>query len=77
MKTIKITLSIILLVLVLIFSLQNLGLMTVNLFNWSLSLPKALVIFLTYVLGMLTGGMFFTLLRSLVPAKDADTTPEK
>lgn len=72
MNTLKIILSVILLILVVIFSFQNLGIMTVNFFSWSVALPKALVFFLTYVLGMMTGGLFFTLLRSLIPKQ-----PEK
>lgn len=66
MRPIKIILSVILLILILIFSFQNLGVMTVNLFNWSLSMPKALVIILTYILGMMTGGMMGSLFRTLI-----------
>jgi uncharacterized integral membrane protein len=66
MRQIKIILSVILLILILIFSFQNLGIMTINFFNWSLSLPKALVIILSYILGMMTGGMLFSLFRTLI-----------
>ncbi len=66
MKQIKIILSVILLILIVIFSLQNLGVMTVKLFNWSLSLPKAIVIILTYFFGMMTGGMLVSLFRTLL-----------
>jgi uncharacterized integral membrane protein len=68
MKNFKIIVSVILLILVLIFSMQNLGLMTVNLFNWSVSLPKAIVVILVYILGMMTGGMTFSLIKALVTA---------
>ncbi|MFO7575142.1 MAG: hypothetical protein R6W67_08295 [Bacteroidales bacterium] len=65
MRQIKIILSVILLILILIFSFQNLGIMTIKLLNWSLSLPKALVIILSYILGMMSGGMLVSLFRSL------------
>jgi len=71
MRQIKIILSVILLILILIFSFQNLGIMTVKLFSWSLSLPKALVIILSYILGMMTGGMLVSLFRALISSSVA------
>ena len=73
MRQIKIILSVILLILILIFSFQNLGIMTVKLLNWSLSLPKALVIILSYILGMMTGGMLVSIFRALF----SSTTPRE
>lgn len=66
MRVIKIILSVILLILIIIFSFQNMGIIVVKLFNWSLSLPTAIVIILAYILGMMTGGMLSSLLRSLI-----------
>ncbi|MDX9929715.1 MAG: hypothetical protein RBS37_07680 [Bacteroidales bacterium] len=68
MKKIRVFLSAILLVLILLFSLQNLNIMTVRMFTWSISLPKAIVIILTYILGMMTGGMLSSLMRDLFSA---------
>lgn len=69
--------SVILLILVVIFSMQNLGLMTVNLFNWSVSLPKAIVVILVYILGMMTGGMTFSLIKALFTAGRKDKPAEQ
>ena len=66
MRAIKIILSVILLILIIIFSFQNMGIITVKLFNWSLSLPTAIVIILAYILGMMTGGILVSLLKTLI-----------
>jgi lipopolysaccharide assembly protein A len=63
---------VILLILIIIFSFQNMGIITVKLFNWSLSLPTAIVIILAYILGMMTGGMLVSLLKTLI----SSTVPE-
>jgi len=50
--------------LVLLFKFQNLDSATVSLFSASITLPMSILIFGVYVLGMLTGGCLFSLLRT-------------
>jgi len=50
--------------LVLLFKVQNFETATVSLFSLSVTLPVALLVIGVYVLGMLTGGALFALLRS-------------
>ena len=44
--------------LMVIFAVQNTQAVTYSLFAWSVSLPKALVIILTLVIGVLIGSVF-------------------
>ncbi|MGY1457788.1 MULTISPECIES: hypothetical protein [unclassified Luteimonas] len=52
--------------LVILFKIQNLSAVTVSLFSVSITMPTAILIFLVYVLGMVTGGLVLTLLRAVV-----------
>jgi uncharacterized integral membrane protein len=52
--------------LILLFSVQNLGNVTITLFTFSARLPLALLVVLVYLLGMSTGGYLLALLRSSV-----------
>jgi uncharacterized integral membrane protein len=52
--------------LVLLFKVQNFESATVSLFSLSVTLPVALLVIGVYVLGMVTGGALFALLRSWV-----------
>ena len=49
--------------LVLLFMFQNLQSATIALFSTSITLPLSVLVFAIYVLGMLTGGFLFSLLR--------------
>ena len=51
---------------VLLFKIQNLETVTVSLFNVSATLPVSLLVFLIYVLGMLTGGFVLATMRTWV-----------
>lgn len=51
--------------LVLLFKVQNLETVTVSLFSASMTLSVSTLVLLIYVLGMLTGGFLWTLLRGL------------
>jgi putative membrane protein len=51
--------------LVLLFKIQNLETVTVSLFSASMTLSVSTLVLLIYVLGMLTGGFLWTLLRGL------------
>jgi uncharacterized integral membrane protein len=47
-----------------LFKFQNLDGVTVSLFSASFTLPVSILVFLVYVLGMLTGGSLLALLRT-------------
>ena len=51
---------------VILFKVQNIESVTVSLFSMSLTMPVSILITLVYLLGMLTGGMALTLVRSLI-----------
>jgi len=52
--------------LVLLFKIQNLQMVTVSLLSASFTLPVSLLLVLIYVLGMLTGGFLFALVRTWI-----------
>jgi len=52
--------------LVLLFKVQNFESATVSLFSLSVTLPVALLVIGVYVLGMVTGGALFALVRSWI-----------
>jgi len=66
MRYLYITLTVVVTALVLVFMLQNIGLVTVSFFSMSTSLPLSILAILIYVLGMLTGGSVLMLVRSLI-----------
>jgi uncharacterized integral membrane protein len=52
--------------LVLLFKFQNLETVTISLLSASITLPLSILVFVIYVLGMLTGGCLYALLKSWV-----------
>ncbi len=63
MKYVYITLIVLFTAVVLLFKFQNLDSVTLTLFRMSLTLPASVLVFVIYVLGMLTGGFVVSLLR--------------
>jgi lipopolysaccharide assembly protein A len=55
MKYVTGTLTVVLLLIVIIFSIQNRETVSVSFLVWSLGIPKVFLILGTYVLGMLSG----------------------
>jgi putative membrane protein len=51
-------------VIALLFTLQNLETVTIVFFSANITLPTSILVFLVYVLGMVTGGSLGWLLRS-------------
>jgi lipopolysaccharide assembly protein A len=49
---------------VLLFTIQNLQAITVSFWTMSLRLPVSILVILVYILGMFTGGIMLSLLRS-------------
>ena len=66
MKYVYIALIVVFAGIVLLFKVQNLTMVTVSLFAASVTLPISVLVLSIYVLGMLTGGMVFALLRTLI-----------
>lgn len=66
MKNVYIGLIVAFTALVLLFTLQNLETVTVSLFSASMTLSVSTLVMLIYVLGMLTGGILWTLLLGLI-----------
>ena len=67
MKT-KIVVIVVLTVLLIIFVLQNTEIVVINFWFWDLSLPRALLLFVTFAVGLIIGLM--------VPTKRKDKKPE-
>ncbi|AHE98691.1 LapA family protein [Thioalkalivibrio paradoxus] len=66
MRYVYIALIILLTVVVLVFTFQNLGAVTVQFLTLRLTLPLSALIILVYFLGLLTGGAVVSLVRSWV-----------
>jgi uncharacterized integral membrane protein len=66
MRYVYIALIAILAAIVGLFKFQNLDAVTVSLFSASMTLPASTLVFLVYVLGMLTGSLVVALVRSLL-----------
>jgi putative membrane protein len=63
MRIVYLVLIVVLAAVTLLFAVQNLQTITVAFFNWSVTLPIALVIIGAYALGMATGGSLLAFLR--------------
>ena len=74
MQHIRSALAIVVLVFMVVFAIQNLGMVDVSFLVWSASMPKVLVILGTYVLGMLTGWGMIDLIKKLFKKSDAPTS---
>ena len=57
--------------LVLLFKFQNLETATISLFSASITLPMSILVFLIYVLGMLTGGCLLRAAQIVGPQAEA------
>jgi len=68
--------AIVLLILVTIFSFQNLGIVDVKFLTLSVSLPIFVVVIATYVLGMITGGSVAAIVRMARKPKAAESKPK-
>ncbi|HZH70736.1 MAG TPA: LapA family protein [Flavobacteriaceae bacterium] len=53
------------LLLIVIFAVQNSESLTIKLFNWSATFPTSLLMISFYILGMTTGGLLFSIIRKL------------
>lgn len=63
MKYVAGAIAILLLVVVVVFSIQNLGIVDVKFLSLSVSVPKFVVVLGSYVMGMITGGSVVSILK--------------
>jgi uncharacterized integral membrane protein len=63
MRYVYIALIVVVTAAVLLFKIQNLDVVTVSFLTLSFSMPVSLLVVTIYVLGMLTGGTLWSLLR--------------
>jgi len=75
MRYVYLSLIILITLVVVAFSVQNLGTVTVGFLSSSLTLPLSILVFLVYVLGMLTGGSLVSLIRSLIKGATVEPAP--
>ena len=66
MKFLYIALIVVLTAVVLLFKVQNLQTATVSLFSASITLSVSILVIGVYILGMLTGGSLYALLRTWI-----------
>ena len=66
MKKLKKVLLFLIILIIVIFSIQNSEVYSLKLFNWKVELPVSLLVFLVYILGMTTGGILFSVLKNLM-----------
>ncbi len=66
MRYLYIALIVVLTALVLVFTVQNLGTVTVAFLTASVTLPLSILVILVYLLGMVTGGALFSVVRGWI-----------
>lgn len=66
MRVIKKIFLAIFVILIIIFAVQNSNTITIEMFNWSVTLPLSILVILVYILGMTTGGIFFSVIKNLM-----------
>ena len=66
MRYVYIALIVLLTAVVLLFKFQNLTSVTISLLGMSATLPVSVLVIFVYVLGMVTGGALFGLVRSWI-----------
>lgn len=71
MRYIKGVLSVLALLAMIIFSVQNLEVIDVSFLSWTMKIPKFLIIVFTYILGMITGAWLFDFLKHLFKSEQA------
>lgn len=66
MRVIKKIFLAIFVILIIIFAVQNSNTITIEMFNWSVTLPLSILVILVYILGMTTGGILFSVIKNLM-----------
>ncbi|MCB0739857.1 MAG: hypothetical protein R2796_04015 [Chitinophagaceae bacterium] len=65
MKQFKTFLLALIVIIFIVFAVQNFGNVTIKIFNWGITMPLALTTVVIYILGMFTGGLLWTNLKKL------------
>lgn len=66
MRVLKKIVLVIFMILIIIFAIQNSETISIEMFKWSVTLPVSILVILIYILGMTTGGILFSVIRSLM-----------
>ena len=66
MRIIKKIFLALLLILIIIFAVQNSSTISIEMFNWSVNLPISILVIFIYILGMTTGGILFSVIKNLM-----------
>uniref|UniRef100_A0A832DN30 DUF1049 domain-containing protein n=1 Tax=Ignavibacterium album TaxID=591197 RepID=A0A832DN30_9BACT len=66
MRYLYIALIVIVTLIILLFKFQNLESVSVSFLSMSITLPTSLLVFLVYILGMLTGGSLVAFIETIV-----------
>lgn len=66
MRVLKKIVLAIFVILIIIFAVQNSNTITIEMFNWSVTLPVSILVILVYILGMTTGGILFSVIKNLM-----------
>jgi lipopolysaccharide assembly protein A len=61
-----ISLAVILTIIILLFTFQNIGNVSIEFLSMSITLPISLLVIGVYILGMLTGGSVFAFIKTVV-----------
>ncbi|MBI5660627.1 MAG: DUF1049 domain-containing protein [Ignavibacterium album] len=72
MRYIYLTLIVIITIAVLLFKFQNLESVTISFLSMSITLPTSFLVFIVYILGMLTGGSVVAFIKTLVKKSKAE-----
>jgi uncharacterized integral membrane protein len=68
MRGVYVTIIVVFVAIILIFAFQNLGVVTMTFLGFSLRAPLSIIAAIMYVLGALTGGSLYALLRKSMHA---------
>lgn len=74
MRVLKKIVLAIFVILIIIFAVQNSNTITIEMFNWSVTLPVSILVILVYILGMTTGGILFSVIKNLMEPESKTNT---
>jgi uncharacterized integral membrane protein len=65
MHLVKSILLLLLILIIVLFTAQNMEMVSINFLNWHLEMPLSISSVLIYVIGAVSGGIMFTTIKSL------------
>lgn len=66
MNFVKKTIIILFLLIVFLFAFQNFETVNITFYKWHVEIPLTLAIIATYIVGALTGGLLFSLMKKVI-----------